>query len=276
MTATSELDRRQGRLAGKVAIVVGGGSTGETAGTGSAIAVLFAAQGAKVVVVGRSESNTSKTVAQIEAAGDEAVGVLGDATVDADCRRFAQSAVERFGHLDIVVNNLGTGAGPTVAAFDELAWDESMAVNLKSVLLMTKHALPHLVARETASIVNVGSVAGLQASGSIAYGTAKGGLIALTREMAGQLGPDGIRVNCVIPGHLATPMGARGGPGLGELRRKLSMVGIEGTGWDAAWAALFFASDESQYVTAAALPVDGGVTAQLTFSTYLRVRSGES
>jgi len=271
VSTTSELDRRQGRLKGKVAVVVGGGSTGDVAGTGSATAILFAAQGARVVVVGRTEVHTQKTVEQITAAGDEAIGILGDATQDADCRRIIDVTVERYGQLDVLVNNLGATASPSIAEFDEAIWNQTLAVNLTSVLLMSSHALPHLGERETASIVNVGSVTGLQASGSVAYGASKGGLIALTRDMASQLGPDRIRVNCVVPGHLATPMGARGGAGHAELRQQLSMLRLEGSGWDVAWAALFLASDESQYVTATTVPVDGGVTAQLTYSTVVRL-----
>jgi NAD(P)-dependent dehydrogenase (short-subunit alcohol dehydrogenase family) len=114
----------------------------------------------------------------------------------------------------------------------------------------------------------------MQASGGgLGYGTSKGALMVLTRDMAAALGADGIRVNCVVPGHLATPMGGVTGPEVRELRRELSMLRIEGTGWDAAYAALFFASDESRFITAVSLPVDGGVTEQLTFTTYLRVRA---
>ncbi|MBW8825485.1 MAG: SDR family oxidoreductase [Acidobacteria bacterium] len=276
MVTTAELDHRGTRLAGKVAIVVGGGSTGDIPGTGSAIAMLFAAQGAKVAVVGRTQANTQKTVDLIAAAGDTALTLLGDTTSDEDCGRIVAAVAAEWGQIDILVNNVGTTASPTIADFDEAIWDQSFDTNVKAPILMTKHALPHLKARDTASIVNIGSVTGMQTSGGIGYATSKGAVMVLTRDMAAALGPDGIRVNCVVPGHLNTPIGTLPGEGLRQLRRDLSMLRIEGTGWDAAYAALFFASDESRYITAVSMPVDGGVTGLLAFATVMRLKAAEA
>jgi NAD(P)-dependent dehydrogenase (short-subunit alcohol dehydrogenase family) len=165
MVTTAELDHRGQRLAGKVAIVVGGGSTGDVPGTGSATALLFAAQRAKVAVVGRTEANTNKTVDAIRADGGEAIAVLGDTTSEADCARIVETTVAEWGQLDVLVNNVGTTSSSTIEEFDPAVWDQTFDTNLKAPILMTKQALPHLRARDTASVVNVGSVAGMQASG---------------------------------------------------------------------------------------------------------------
>jgi len=260
------------RLAGRTALIVGGGSTGDYAGTGSATAVLFAAQGCNVVVMGRTEERTAKTVGLIEEVGGHGVPFVGDTTTLDDCRRAVATAAEHFGRLDIVVNNVAVHKGVSVDDFDEAVWDEIFDGNLKAPMLMASAAVELMRAGGGGSIVNIGSVAGMQTSGSIGYGTAKGGLIPLTRDMAMALGKDGIRVNCVIPGHLHTPHVAvvSGGNEHRELRNRLNMLGIEGTGWDAAWAVLFFAGDESRFITGQSLAVDGGVGSILSMVQVLR------
>jgi NAD(P)-dependent dehydrogenase (short-subunit alcohol dehydrogenase family) len=260
------------RLDGRVAIVVGGGSTGDYPGTGSAIARLFAAQGAKVVVMGRTVDHTAKTVAEITRAGNEAVAVVADTIRADDCKRAADTAADRFGRLDIVVNNVAVHKAVSVEEFDDGVWNEIFDGNLKAPMLMARFAVPYLRAAGGGSIVNIGSVAGIQTSGSIGYGTAKAAVLPLTRDMAMALGKDRIRVNCVVPGHLHTPHVARisGENEHRELRNHLNVLGIEGTGWDAAWAALFFASDESRFITGQSLIVDGGVTSVLGLSQVLR------
>ena len=178
-----------------------------------------------------------------------------------------------LGGLDIVVNNLGLAAGGGVEECDDDTWDRVIALNLRAPVAVTRAATPHLRAAGGGSVINIGSVAGLQASGSAAYGTTKAGLIGLTREMAASLGPSGIRVNCVVPGHLQTPFGDRGGQAMRDLRREISMLRDEGTGWDVGWAVVFLASSESRFITAATISVDGGATEQLTFSTLVRVQA---
>jgi len=260
------------RLAGRTVLVVGGGSTGDYPGTGSATARLFGAQGANLVVMGRSVEHTARTVSQIAAEGGQALPVIGDTTLAADCARAVSAAVGRFGGLDAVVNNVAVHKGVSVDGFDDATWDEIFDGNLKAPMLMASAAVEALRESGGGSIVNIGSVAGLQASGQIGYGTAKAALIPLTRDMAMVLGKDGIRVNCVIPGHLHTPHVAKvsGGNERRELRNRLNMLGTEGTGWDAAWAALYFACDESRFVTGQSLAVDGGVTSVLAFTQVMR------
>jgi NAD(P)-dependent dehydrogenase (short-subunit alcohol dehydrogenase family) len=266
------LDIRGARLAGKVALVVGGGSTGQYPGTGSAISRLYAGQGARVVVMGRTREHTGETVAQILSAGGQATPFVGDTTNADDCDRAVTEAVRRYGGLDVLVNNVAVHKSVSVDGFDEAVWGEIFDGNVKAPMLMGSFAVPHMRAGGGGSIVNIGSVAGVQTSGSVGYGTAKGAVIPLTRDMAMAVGKHGIRVNCVIPGHLHTPHVGRvsGGEEHRELRNELNMLGREGTGWDAAWAALFFASDESAFVTGQSLLVDGGVTSILAVSQVLR------
>jgi NAD(P)-dependent dehydrogenase (short-subunit alcohol dehydrogenase family) len=143
-------------------------------------------------------------------------------------------------------------------------------VNLRAPIAMTRSCAPHFRGAGGGAIVNVGAIAGIQASDSAPYGTTKAALLGLTRDMASGLGSFGVRANCVIPGHLNTPIASRS-RGRRDLRVRLSMHGVEGTGWDAAWAVLFLASDESRYITATTLVVDGGVTQQLTQATLIRL-----
>jgi NAD(P)-dependent dehydrogenase (short-subunit alcohol dehydrogenase family) len=270
------VDRRpptSGRLAGTVAVVVGGGATGpdpERPGTGEASARLLAASGATVAVVGRSAEHSEPTVERILAAGGEAAAFLGDARRAEHCGRIVAEVGSRFGRIDILVNNLGVAIGGSVADVDDATWDEVIAVNLRAPIAMSRAAVPWL-RRAGGSIVHVGSVAGIQASGSTPYGTTKAAVIGLTREMAASLGADGIRVNCVLPGHLDTPMADRAGGAPPELRRRLSMLDTVGTGWDVGWAVVFLSSAEARFITAITLPVDGGVTAQLTLAAFNRL-----
>jgi len=261
------------RLEAKVALVVGGGSTGDYPGTGSAMARLFAAQGARVVVMGRTPDRTQKTVSAILEAGGEAAAFVGDTTRAQDCEAAVSTALARFGRLDVLVNNVAVHKSVSLDAFDPEVWDEIYEGNLKATMRMTAAAVPAMRQAGGGAVINIGSVAGLQSSGAIGYGTAKGALIPLTRDMAMALGKDRIRVNCVIPGHLHTPHIARlsGGHDKNrELRNQLNMLGLEGDGWDAAFSALFFASDESRFVTGQCLQVDGGVTNILGMAQVLR------
>jgi NAD(P)-dependent dehydrogenase (short-subunit alcohol dehydrogenase family) len=266
---------RGNRLDGRVALVVGGGTTGDYPGTGSATARMFAGHGARVVVMGRTEERTRRTVDDIEREGGTAIAVVGDTTSGDDCARAAAAAVSEFGRLDIVVNNVAVHQHVSLESFDEATWDAIYDGNLKAVARMTSHALPHLRASGGGSVINIGSVAGVQATGVVGYGTAKAAVEPLTRDMAAVLGKDGIRVNCIIPGHLHTPHVERvggGGDSARALRNGLNVLGIEGDGWDVAAAALFFASDDSTFVTGQSLIVDGGVTSVLAVSQVMRVR----
>ena len=141
----------------------------------------------------------------------------------------------------------------------EAQWDQVMAVNVKSIVLTAKHAIPHMVKTGGGSIINIASVAGLRANLSTPYSTSKAAIVGMTRSMAGDHGRQGIRVNCILPGLIYGPMTApRMDAALRERRRDASALGTEGTGWDVAWAAVFLASDESRWITGISLPVDAG------------------
>jgi len=262
----------EGRLADKVTLVVGGGSTGDEPGTGSATARLFARQGARVAVMGRTSEHTNKTVGSVADDGGAAIAVLGDATLPADCARAVDAVIDTFGQLDVVVNNLGYAPRVPLMELEDDEWNRTFDVNLKAVVLMTRAALPHLRKSSGPSVINIGSIGGVRGGGAGAYGVSKGGLVALTRALASELGPDGIRVNCIVPGHLHTPMASNAmGERLRDARRQVSLLGVEGTGWDVGWTAVFLASDESRYITAASVPVDGGASEELPLSAILRM-----
>lgn len=259
---------RGSRLAGKVAIITGGGSSGPGLGNGRAACILFAREAAKVLVVDRRVESAQETVATIAAEGGEAVAFAADVTRDADCAAMVAEAVGRWGKLDVLVNNVGVGGrAASVVEVSEHEWDQVMTINVKSMMLAAKHALPALTAPGGA-IVNISSVAALRQGPRAAYAASKGAVISLTRVMAGQHAAQGVRVNCVVPGQVWTPLvqaGAPEGPereALRERRRNTSVLKTEGTGWDVGYAVLFLASDEARWITGQALVVDGGRTLQ--------------
>jgi NAD(P)-dependent dehydrogenase (short-subunit alcohol dehydrogenase family) len=251
-----------GRLAGKVAVVTGAGSEGDWYGTGAATAVAMAECGARVAVVDLSRPRAGATVAVIESAGGVAMPVEADVTAGEDCMRAAETAAERFGPVTVLVNNLGAAVPGSVTEVDEDSWNRALALNLTSVMLMSRAVVPQMAAAGGGSIVNVSSISSLRGSGhAAAYAAAKGGVNSLTLEMAVAHGRQGIRVNCIVPGHLHTPIGALAGEEMRDLRRRAGLLGTEGDAFDVAWAAVFLASDQSRYITAALLPVDAGATA---------------
>ena len=248
------------RLGGRVAIVTGAGSSGPLPGTGVATAALFALEGAQVGVVDISPERAANTVDLIQRSGGESTAVVADLTRPAECDRAVQEVIERYGRLDVLVNNAAiTGAGGDGVSYEEM-WDRVMALNLTAVMLMSRSAVPHLRVAGGGAIVNMSSIAGMRGMGGGAYGPAKAGVIGLTYDQAYSHGRDNIRVNCIAPGHLYTPMGDQGGPDLRERRRRAGLLGTEGTAWDVAWTALFLASDESRWVTGVVIPVDAGTT----------------
>jgi len=261
MSTAAEAGASAGRLTGKVAIVTGAGSRGDGFGTGRAAAVLFARQGARVLVVDRDLDAAAQTVELISRDGGVAEAHQADVTDEQMCRAMAARAVELWGRLDVLDNNVGiTGAG-TVLDGDWRLWDTVMAVNVTSVALASAAALPFL-SRQGGSIINLASIAAFRPHGITPYSTSKGAVIALTRSMAVDHAGAGVRVNCIAPGPLYTPMVYAGGmsPELREQRKNASPLRVEGTGWDVAHAAVFLASDESGYITGIVLPVDGGVS----------------
>jgi NAD(P)-dependent dehydrogenase (short-subunit alcohol dehydrogenase family) len=250
------------RLAGKVAIVTGAGSRAEGVGNGRATAILFAREGARVLLVDQNADAAEATAAAIAGEGGEAVVFTADVTRADDCRAMVEEAVRRWGKLDILDNNVGIGGRATVVDVEEAAWDHLMRVNVTSMMLASKHAIPAMTRTGGGAIVNISSISALRPRGLTPYSVSKGAVIALTRAMAVDHAAQGIRVNCIAPGPVYTPMVYAGGMSeeLRERRRRSSPLGVEGTGWDIGYAALFLVSDEARYVTGVVLPVDGGVT----------------
>ena len=253
-------EQRRPRLEGKVAIVTGAGSSGPGTGTGKAMSMLFAREGARVLLVDREARRAEETLAAIREEAGEASVFEGDVTVASDCQRMTEAAVERYGGLHILVNNVGIFLAPSsVTDVDEEEWDRVLNVNLKSMMLTSKYVIPGMV--NGGSIINISSIGGLRGSvGSrVAYNTSKGGAVALTTSMAVQHGRDNIRVNCIVPGAIKTPMALSQFTEETLVRnRAIAPLGTEGTAWDVAWAAVFLASDESRWITGITLPVDAG------------------
>jgi NAD(P)-dependent dehydrogenase (short-subunit alcohol dehydrogenase family) len=248
-----------GRLAGKVAIVAGAGASSAIVGNGQATAMLFAREGAKVVCVDLVAERAKATVAAITTEGGTAIALSADVSKAADCQAMVRAAVERFGRLDILHNNVGISVRADVLEVSEEQWDRVMATNVKSVVLACKYAIPEMIKAGGGSIINVSSVAGLRANQSTPYSTSKAAIVGLTRSMAGDHGRQGIRVNCILPGLIYGPMTApRMDDEIRRKRREAGALGTEGTGWDVACAAVFLASDEARWITGVALPVDAG------------------
>ncbi|KEF55996.1 uncharacterized protein A1O9_07576 [Exophiala aquamarina CBS 119918] len=257
-------------LRGKVAIVTGAGCAGDGLGNGRAISILLASDGCHVVCVDRNLEWASRTVDIVnsEPGRGEAVAAEADVTHEKACRRVVELAIERFGRLDILVNNVGVGGAPgTAVEVDMQLWAKGLEINVSSMVIMAKFAVPVMKRNQgelKGSIVNMGSVAGLKGgTPHLLYPTSKGAIVNMTRAMAAHHADDGIRVNCVCPGMLYTPMMYAGGMSeeAREARKKRSLLGTEGTGWDCACAVVFLASEHARWITGAILPVDAGATA---------------
>jgi NAD(P)-dependent dehydrogenase (short-subunit alcohol dehydrogenase family) len=250
-------------LVGKVAIVTGGGAVADGIGNGRAAAILLARAGARVLVVDRDLALAERTVAMIAAEGGMAAAAAYDVTESAQCAAMVDDAVARWGRLDCLDNNVGIGSKGSVVEETEATWARVMHVNVDTMFLTCKHAIPAMIRTAGGgSIVNISSISALRPRGLTAYSVSKGAVIALTKAMAVDHGPDGIRVNCIYPGPVYTPMVyARGMTDQArDTRRKASVLGREGTGWDIGAAARFLLSDQARYITGQILGVDGGAT----------------
>jgi meso-butanediol dehydrogenase / (S,S)-butanediol dehydrogenase / diacetyl reductase len=265
MTWMQEVQRMQ--LANKVAVITGGAS-----GQGQAACRLFAQAGARVVVADWNGTGAEQTAEEIRAAGGEAVAVPADISREADVEAMIQKALDQFGRLDILFNNAGVGYSSSdrfkmanVVETPEHAWDAILAINLKGAAMACKHAIPAMAAQGGGAIINNASINGLVGlPGADAYTAAKGGVVALTRILAVDWGPRGIRVNCICPGAIDTPMIA---PALADQQVVEYFVtncplGRLGRPDEIAQVALFLASDAASYVNGAIIPVDGGWTAR--------------
>jgi NAD(P)-dependent dehydrogenase (short-subunit alcohol dehydrogenase family) len=249
-------------LVGKVAIVTGGGAAGDGIGNGRAAAILLARAGANVLVVDQDLTLAERTVAMIAAEGGSAVAAAYDVTDTAQCAAMVDDAMARWGRLDCLDNNVGIGSRGSVVEETEAAWARVMHVNVDSMFLVCKHAIPAMVRTGGGSIVNISSISALRPRGLTAYSVSKGAVIALTKAMAVDHGPQGVRVNCICPGPVYTPMvSSRGMTAQArETRRKASVLGREGTGWDIGAAVRFLLSEQARYITGQILGVDGGAT----------------
>jgi NAD(P)-dependent dehydrogenase (short-subunit alcohol dehydrogenase family) len=236
----------------------------------------MAREGARVLLVDRDEGHALKTLQSIMAEDGQASVFTGDVSRSADGQAMVETALDRYGALHILVNNVGVNRMGTVVDVREEDWDEVFRVNLRSMMLTGKAAIPAMIASGGGSIIHISSIDGLRAGWvrNIAYAVSKGGVVALTRNMAVQHGRDGIRVNCIAPGFLFAAMTSGLSPELRELRRRATPLGTEGTAWDVAWGAVFLASDEARWITGITLPIDGGILAANPLSLLARDETG--
>ena len=248
------------RLAGKVAIITGSGS-----GMGREEAILFAKEGAKVVLTDINETAIQEVAAEIKANGGEAIAVAHNVASEDDWNKVYEETINAFGKLDVLVNNAGISQRVKMEELTVEQWDLIMEINVKSVFLGTKLALPHFRANGGGSIVNISSIAGLRgSSGAGAYTSSKGAVTLFTKAAARDYGKDNVRVNSVHPGFIITPMSKAYMEDEKMNQWFLSQTALPrvGESIEVAEAALFLASDASSYITGVALPVDGGVTAR--------------
>lgn len=253
------MGERKPRLEGKVAIVTGAGTRGDGIGNGKATAMLFAQEGAKVVLVDVELARAEETLTAIESEGGVASAFQADVTSDVQCKALAELTEAEYGRLDILDNNVGNSHRATVTEIDPADWDSIMELNVKSMMLTSRHAIPLMKISGGGSIINIASIAGLRASKSTVYTASKAAVIGLTKSMAGDHGREGIRVNAISPGPVHTPMVEwRLSDEMRAHRKNTTALGTEGTPWDVGWAAVYLASDESRWVTGSVLTVDGG------------------
>ena len=259
-----------GRLSGKVAIVTGAGAQGPGWGNGKAVAVLFAREGASVLAADLRADAAAETCAIIEREGGVASPFIGDVSVSSDVQAMVGACLDRYGKIDVLHNNVGIAALGGPVEVSEEDWDRVFRVNVKSVFLTTKYVLPHMERQGRGSIINVSSIGGVRDIGVpyVAYAASKAAVIQASQSIALQYASKGIRCNVILPGLINTPhiVGTMT-TAYGDVDRMIAVrdakspTGKMGTAWDVAHAALYLASDESMYVNALQLIVDGGLTA---------------
>jgi len=260
------------RLEGKVAIVTGAGSIGPGWGNGKATAVLFAREGAKVFAVDSRAEAARETRRLIEEEGGHCETFVADVSQSAEVRRLVDTCVDSLSRIDVLHNNVGIVDLGGVVQTSEQSWDRVNAVNLKSVFLTCKFVVPHMQKQRSGSIINISSIVANRWAGvtDVSYAATKAAVIQLTRTVALECAPYAVRANSILPGLMNTPMvtatvlGAYGTDVDAMIAKRDAQcpMGHMGTAWDVAYAALFFASDESKYVTATELVVDGGISAK--------------
>ena len=247
-----------------MAIVTGAGSRGPGVGNGKAMALLFAREGARVLIVDRVRERAEETLARIRedlgAETDERAAVFAGDMTDAGAAEAAVAEAERrWGAVTTLVNNVGIESRGSVLDTTPEEWDRVMTVNLRSMFLCSKYAIPRMTANGGGVILNIASISGLRGRGNAPYAASKGGVMSLTTTMAVQHAAAGVRVVCIAPGPVYTPMVAEGMVPERRAARLASVpLGTEGTAWDIAWTAVFLVSDEARWITGITVPVDGG------------------
>lgn len=260
-----------GRLAGKVALVFGAGSVAKGMGNGKATAIAFAREGAFVVAVDKNPEAARETAEEIEREGGKCSIGVADVTRSESIKSVVDECVARHGRIDILHNNVGMALLGGPVEMDEVDWDRSVDLNLKSLFVTCKHVLPIMEAQGAGAIINISSIASLRWLGTayISYAAAKAGVNQFTQAIALQYARKGIRANAILPGMMDTPT-ARvalnaafdSEAELIRMRNDACPTGRMGDAWDVAWASVFLASDQAKYITGVVLPVDGGMTAK--------------
>ncbi len=258
------------RVKGKVAIVTGAGSIGPGMGNGKAAAILYAREGARVMLIDYNLEAAEETKSLIKEEGGECIAFKANVSQSGDCKSIIEKCIQTYGRVDILHNYVGIEIPGGIDEISEEDWNRTMDVNLKSMFLTCKYALPYMEKQKSGCIINISSITAIRSLTypSIAYSVSKAGVNALTREIAVQYASKGIRVNTILPGLMNTPMvvvslaDAFGGnvEEMMKIRDAMCPTGEQGEPWDIAYLALFLASDEAKYITGATLVVDGGFT----------------
>lgn len=264
------------RLKGKVAVIIGAGQgPGEGLGNGRATVLRFVQEGAAVLAVDRELASAEATVARVAKDGGDCVAFQADVTNERTLAAAINAACERWGRIDILHNNVGVSiAGGDASALEitEEAFDRICAINLRGTVMACKHALPVMRAQRSGVIINISSIAAWAMYGTVAYKATKAGMIAYTQQLAIENAEFGVRANAILPGLMDTPMAVdtrarASGKSRAEIAAlrdaKVPLRGRMGTAWDVANAALFLASDEANFITGVALPVDGGALVKI-------------
>jgi NAD(P)-dependent dehydrogenase (short-subunit alcohol dehydrogenase family) len=260
-----------GRLRDKAAIVYGAGSIGDGWGNGKAAAVAYARAGASVVVVDIDRASAAATEKLIAAEGGRAIAVEADASSLASVQHSVERAIEAYGRIDILHNNVGITSQGGPVETTEAVWDRVMTINVKSMFLTCKAVLPQMEKQGGGAIVNIGALGGVRWTGYAycAYAASKGAVNSFTQSVALQYAAKGIRANCILPGLMDTPHIYKQISGfyadrdeMVAARNAMSPTGKMGDGWDVANAAVFLASDEARFINGVELLVDGGMHAR--------------
>jgi NAD(P)-dependent dehydrogenase (short-subunit alcohol dehydrogenase family) len=261
------------RLEGKIAVVIGAGQRpGETIGNGRASAVLFAREGAKVMLVDRILEAAQDTQAQIEKEGGEAVSFQADATKIEDCRKVVEKCLELYGRINVFMYNIGTGDANNSLEMPAKNWDTIFNINLRGLYYMYRFVIPVMKKQGGGSLINTSSIAAISSTPMLAYRASKAGMNALTQSIAVNYAQYGIRANVIMPGLMNTPMaidGISGATGVDraalikQRNERVPLKGGMGSAWDVGYAALFLASDEAKFISGVLLPVDGAQSVRI-------------